>query len=103
MRTNRVDTGHVAHIGHLLLAVVVVALATVPPATVAGAAADGSSLEVVDRTSIGDANGHGAFLSVTLGRLAEGANTITLTVSDEAETVAPTNTTVVVTRGAPES
>ena len=65
---------------------------------VAGATADGAALEVVNRTSMSEVNDNGAFLSVTLGGLAVGGNTITLTVSGENDTVAPTTTTIVVTR-----
>lgn len=65
---------------------------------VAGATTDGAALEVVKRTSMDGVNGNGAFLSVTLGGLAVGGNTITLTVSGENDTVAPTTTTIVVTR-----
>ncbi len=65
---------------------------------VAGATADGVALEVVNRTSMSEVNDNGAFLSVTLGGLAVGGNTITLTVSGESDTVAPTTTTIVVTR-----
>ncbi len=66
---------------------------------VAGATADGGpALEIVNWSSIGNTNGFGAFLSVTLGNLEPGANTITLTVGNEDETAAPSDTTVVVTR-----
>ena len=65
---------------------------------VAGATTDGAALEVVNRTSMDGVNGNGAFLSVTLGGLAVGGNTITLTVSGENDAVAPTTTTIVVTR-----
>lgn len=63
-----------------------------------GTTADASALQIVNQSSIGNVNDNGAFLSVTLDGLAAGANTITLTVTEDNETVTPAVTTVVVTR-----
>ena len=65
---------------------------------VGGTTAGASALEIINQSSIGNANDHGAFLSVTLDGLAVGANAITLTVTDDSETVAPAVTNVIVTR-----
>ena len=61
--------------------------------------ADGSTLQVVDQSQV---DSGAAFLSVTLGELAVGENTITLTVIADDETVAPATGTLLVTRTAGE-
>ena len=65
----------------------------------AGTAVDGSTLQVVDQSQV---DSGAAFLSMTLGELAVGENTITLTVSADDETVAPATATLLVTRTAGE-
>ena len=65
----------------------------------AGTAVDGSTLQVVDQSQV---DSGAAFLSVTLGELAVGENTITLTVIADDETVAPATATLLVTRTAGE-
>ncbi len=47
-----------------------------------GTASSGDELKVANRFSIGNANGHGAFMSATLSGLASGENVVTVNVSD---------------------
>ena len=51
--------------------------------SVTGTTAGGAELSIVNQSRIGNANDHGAFISVTLSGLAAGENTIQITISVE--------------------
>ena len=65
--------------------------------TATGVTADGRALPIVNQTKMGNANDHGAFLSVTFSELAMGENRIQIALSP-----AGTAYTIVVTRSAPD-